>query len=197
MLILASSSPRRRELLSRLGVPFAVVPSGVEERLPRLGEDPAAYAAELARQKAAEVAQRYPGDVVLGADTVVAVGDHILGKPESEAAAEAMLALLRGRTHTVVSAVCVCCSADLSCGTVASRVTMRDFAPGEVAKYVRTGEPMDKAGAYAVQGLGGSLVSNVEGCYETVVGLPLCLTRDLLAGCGLRAGGRVPCRCGR
>jgi septum formation protein len=184
-LVLASGSPRRRELLSRLGLPFAVVPGRTVERAPMPREDPASYAMALARDKVAEVSGRCSGNaVILGADTVVAVDGAILGKPADATDAVRMLSMLRGRSHTVVTSVVVRCASDHT-GSVAAEVVMRDFTDAELAQYVATGEPMDKAGAYAVQGLGGQLVAAVKGCRETVIGLPLCLTCELLRSCGL------------
>ena len=183
-LVLASGSRRRHELLSRLVPDFKVAPSTVVERPPGPDEDPASYALALAKQKAAEVADCYPEVTVLAADTVVAIDGEILGKPQNEADAVRMLWLLRGKSHTVVTGVAVSCRGEQRSGTVAAEVRMRSFSDDEIARYIGSGEPMDKAGAYAVQGLGGSLVSAVVGCYNTVVGLPLCLTRDLLHACG-------------
>ena len=191
--VLASSSPRRRELLFRLGVEFTVVPSAVEERDPVPGEDPAEYALFLAGQKADEVARRCPDAVVLGADTVVAIDGQILNKPADEEDALRMLRLLRGQWHIVVTAVAVRGPVQRSAASTAS-VQIRAAPDDELRAYIATGEPMDKAGAYAVQGLGGRLVERVEGCYETVIGLPLCITSDLLAAAGLTVAGEAACR---
>jgi septum formation protein len=195
MLILASSSPRRRELVTRLRVPFVVHPSRIEERTPWPGEDPATYALHLAREKALDVAREHPDDVVMGADTVVALDGVILGKPADAADARRMLAELRGKTHRVITAVCVRCGDLTECSPVESAVTMRAFSDPEIDRYVATGEPMDKAGAYAVQGLGGALVERVDGCYTNVVGLPLCLTGKLLASCSSRAAPAADAGC--
>jgi len=196
MLVLASGSPRRRDLLSRLGVPFEVRPSQVEEREPEPGEDPRHYALDLAGEKAGDVARRQARDMVLAADTVVALDRHILGKPVDEADALRMLQLLRGKRHTVVTGVVVRCGERERREAVASVVWMRHFSDAEALRYIATGEPMDKAGAYAVQGQGGTLVEDVEGCYNTVVGLPLCLTVQLLGECGIvLPAGTDPC-CG-
>lgn len=185
MLILASSSPRRRALLTTLGIPFEVIPSDLDERAPFAGEDPATYALHLAREKAAEVAVRHPDDMIVGADTVVAVEDQILGKPQDAPDALRMLRLLRGREHSVTTAVVVVSRGESRSGTVTSRVRMCSFSDEEAEAYVATGEPMDKAGAYAVQGLGGTLVEAVDGCYNAVVGFPLCLVVDLLREAGV------------
>lgn len=183
-ILLASTSPRRRDLLSRLGLSFEIVPSVVNERAPRRGEVPIDYALALAFEKVAEVARRRPGCVVLGADTVVAVDNLILGKPADTVDAVRMLTLLRGRWHMVATAVAVFCG-EFKHGAVAADVLMRSTSDEEIAWYVATGETMDKAGAYAVQGIGGKMVADVVGCYETVVGLPLCLVRELLTDCGI------------
>jgi septum formation protein len=187
MLVLASGSPRRRELLKRLGVDYEVSPSQVEEREPLPEEDPTDYALTLARQKAEAVARSRPDAVVLAADTVVALDGHILGKPADEADALRMLCLLRGKRHLVVTAVAVRCGQEERTGAVPATVSMRSFSEAEARQYVETGEPMDKAGGYAVQGKGGALVDAVDGCYNTVVGLPLCLTAQLLQDCGIDA----------
>jgi nucleoside triphosphate pyrophosphatase len=191
-LILASASPRRQELLARLGLPFEVRPSGIEEPLP--GDIPArALATALARAKAADVADRLRGaaeapTVIVGADTLVVLDGRPLGKPASRHDARRMLRALRGRTHEVVTAVLVR-DADAAghelTETVVSRVVMRAYTDEEIDAYVATGEPDDKAGAYAVQGAGGRLVRRVEGCYTNVVGLPLMTTARLLQAFGL------------
>jgi septum formation protein len=185
MLILASSSPRRRHLLAQLGVEFEVVPSEIEEREPVAGEDPAGYVRELARMKAEAVAALHPADVVLAADTDVSVDGRILGKPVDAQDAIRMLSLLRGREHSVTTAVVVRCGDKQLGEHVTAAVTMRAFSDEDARAYVASGEPMDKAGAYAVQEFGGSFVERVEGCYNAVVGLPLRATAGLLLDCGL------------
>jgi septum formation protein len=191
-LILASASPRRRELLARLGVPFEVRPSGIEERLTP-GIAAAALATALARDKARDIADRLraAGEspaLILGADTLVVLDGHPLGKPASRDEARAMLRALRGRTHEVVTAV-VLRLADPggreAAAAVTSQVLMRSYTDLEIDAYVATGECDDKAGAYAVQGAGGHLVTRVEGCYTNVVGLPLGTTARLLRAFGL------------
>jgi septum formation protein len=191
-LILASASPRRQELLARLGLLFEVRPSGIEEPLP--ADIPArALATALARAKAADVADRLRGGaeapaVIVGADTLVVLDGRPLGKPASRHDARRMLRALRGRTHEVVTAVVVreadAAGRELT-ETVVSRVVMRAYTDEEIDAYVATGEPDDKAGAYAVQGAGGRLVRRVEGCYTNVVGLPLTTTARLLRAFGL------------
>jgi septum formation protein len=190
-LILASASPRRRELLSRLGLPFEVRPSGIDEVLTSAVDAPA-LATALARAKARDIADqvRAAGDgpvLILGADTLVVLDGRPLGKPGSRDEARAMLRALRGRSHEVVTAVALI---EVPGGrevteTVTSRVLMRPYGNPEIDAYVATGEPDDKAGAYAVQGVGGQLVARVEGCFENVVGLPLVTTARLLRTFGL------------
>lgn len=185
-LVLASTSPRRRELLGRLNVPFDVVPSGVDERGPDPGENPAPYALSLAREKAAAVSQEQDGDWVLAADTVVAIDGEILNKPVDDEDAMRMLRLLSGRRHTVTTSVVLQRDGDRYEGWVASPVVMPEIPEHEMRAYIATGEPMDKAGAYAVQGMGGRYVQRVEGCYNSVVGLPLCLVFELLSQAGFQ-----------
>jgi septum formation protein len=190
-LILASASPRRRELLERLGLPFEVRPSGIEEPL-AAGVPASTLATTLARAKAADIADRLraagEAALVLGADTLVVLDGQPLGKPTSQGDARAMLRALRGRSHEVVTAVVVR-DADPAgrelTEAVVSQVLMRDYTDDEIAAYVATGEPDDKAGAYAVQGRGRRLVSRVDGCYTNVVGLPLRTTARLLRAFGL------------
>lgn len=190
-LILASASPRRRELLERLGLPFEVRPSGIEEPL-AAGVPASTLTTTLARAKAADIADRLraagEAALVLGADTLVVLDGQPLGKPTSQGDARAMLRALRGRSHEVVTAVVVR-DADPAgrelTEAVVSQVLMRDYTDDEIAAYVATGEPDDKAGAYAVQGRGRRLVSRVDGCYTNVVGLPLRTTARLLRAFGL------------
>jgi nucleoside triphosphate pyrophosphatase len=192
-LVLASASPRRRELLVRLGLVFDVVPSRVAEWTPP-GLPVAALAGELALRKAREVAGRLDAAraeaaVVLGADTLVAVDGRALGKPGSATEARAMLTALAGRTHEVVTAVALVGTPGRRevTETVLSRVLMRPYSAAEIEAYLETGEPCDKAGAYAVQGAGGRLVARVDGCFTNVVGLPLTTTARLLRAFGLPA----------
>jgi len=173
-LILASESPRRRELLSAVGVPFRVLPSGVDET-PRPGEPPARFARRAALDKGRWVAARHPGAFVLAADTIVVAGGKILGKPGSRADARRMLSFLAGREHKVYTAVCLLCAAKgfEDVGTEVSRVRFRALTPSEIAAYARTGEGDDKAGAYAAQGAGMLLIDRVAGSFTNVVGLPM------------------------
>lgn len=177
-IILASASPRRVALLTQIGLPFRVQPSTVDEEgtnAPGNGAPPEAQTSRLARAKAEEVAGREGRGLVIGADTVVVCAGTILGKPRDAEEARAFLLRLAGRTHHVVTGVAVV-QAETGRAEVASAVTavrMRAFDPAEAAAYVTTGEPLDKAGAYAIQGRGALLVEGIEGDYSNVVGLPL------------------------
>jgi septum formation protein len=184
MLILASGSPRRRELLRLAGLTLRVEPSLQAERSARVGENPVTYASELALSKARDVAGRFRQDTVLAADTVVTIDGAILGKPGNRSDGGRMLRLLRGRAHSVITAVAVCRDDRTEAAHVAATVVMRSYGDDDIERYLATGEPMDKAGAYAVQGIGGDLVDRVDGCYNTVVGLPICLAWELLAAVG-------------
>jgi len=184
-LILASASPRRAEILRIAGFPFQIRPSRVDEsQRPR--ESPSRYVSRLAREKALSVAQRICGSaVILGADTVVVVARQTLGKPSSPRDARRMLRLLSGRTHQVLTGIVVMRLAPprrprLLSAVESTRVTFGHLSSREVAAYVATGEPMGKAGAYAIQGRAGKFVSRIEGCYFNVVGLPLARLYRLL-----------------
>jgi septum formation protein len=179
-LVLASSSPRRRHLLEMLGIPILVHPADVQE-IPLPREAPEAYARRLARDKARAV----PGHLVLGADTIVVLDGEILEKPADADHAVAMLSRLQGRTHEVITAVCLV--ADGTERVLADRtaVTMRSADEPLLRAYVATGEPMDKAGAYAVQEAGGLLVAGIDGSPHTVVGLPIHRLPELFAAHGL------------
>ncbi len=174
-LILASSSPRRRELLRNAGLEFQVHASGVVEN-PQPGETAENYARRAAREKALSVAANSPsGSLVLGADTVVAVGDEILGKPTGPEDAARMLRQLSGNTHRVITGVCLVRAPD--CVEVVKHettlVTFRKLEEEEIRNYIRSPEPFDKAGAYAIQGLASKFVTRIEGCYFNIVGLPV------------------------
>lgn len=171
-LILASKSPRRAWLLTCAGVPFRIVVAGVDE-VRRPGEPPAGYAERLAREKASAVLAMTRNTVVVAADTVVALGDVVLEKPADPEDARRMLRTLSGQTHTVHTAVAVGRGATIRQVRVDTRVTFRVLGDAEIDGYVATGEPMDKAGAYGIQGDGGALVAQIHGSYTAVVGLPL------------------------
>jgi len=179
-LILASASPRRRQLLEFIGLGFAVVPAEADET-PFAGEDPSTYASRAARDKALEVAARHPGRLVLGADTVVEVDREILGKPASADDAASMLRRLSGRSHLVHTALALVVDGRLHEVVDSARVEFVQLTDELIRWYVATGEPTDKAGAYAIQGLGGLLVSRVDGSPHTVVGLPLHRLPELFA----------------
>lgn len=185
-LILASRSPRRQQLLTALGLAFSVDAADVDET-PLPDEDPAALACRLCRAKAAAVAARHPGAIVLAADTVVALDGALLGKPADSAEAAAMLTALRGRTHQVCTAVSVARDGATASQLSVSDVTMRSYSEAEVAAYVATGDPLDKAGAYAIQHLAFSPVAAWTGCYTGIMGLPLALAREMLAVAGISA----------
>jgi len=184
-LVLASGSPRRREILGQLGISFEVVPSEVVEPA-RGDETPAHYAQRLARLKARDVATHVPGgSLVLGADTVVVVDDDVLGKPADAADARAMIARLAGRAHDVITGVSVI-AADGVDETIheTTRVWFRALDAQAQARYADSGEGADKAGGYAIQGLGAGLVTRIEGSYSNVVGLPAAQVVELLARVG-------------
>jgi septum formation protein len=177
-LILASGSPRRRELLAQLGIAFTVEPADLDEA-PLTGERPDAYVARVAMDKARAVAAKRPGEWVLAADTSVVLGERILGKPRDAADARAMLKDLAGCTHRVITSVALAGRHEEAV-QVSCEVELRAASDAELAWYVDTKEPMDKAGAYAIQGIGGFLVRAIRGSYSCVVGLPLVETLALL-----------------
>jgi septum formation protein len=181
VLTLASRSPRRRELLAQLGIPLEVRPAETDET-PAGGEPAREYVLRVAREKAAAV----DGETVLGADTSVVLDGAILGKPRDEGEARAMLRSLSGRTHQVLTGVCARRRGREELAVAATTVRLAPLSDALVTWYVRSGEPFDKAGAYAVQGLAGAFVSEVEGSISNVVGLPLAETLALLARLGFR-----------
>jgi septum formation protein len=183
MLVLASASPRRQELLRNAGIPFEVQPAHISED-PRPGEQAKDCAERLAREKALAVAKQRPRDIVLGADTVVVVDNQILGKPSDTADAARMLRLLSGREHQVITGVCVVAGGQWSVAREATSVTMSEITDKEIADYVATGEPMDKAGAYAIQGIASRWIPRIEGDYSNVVGLPIALVYRMLRDSG-------------
>lgn len=184
LLILASASPRRRELLGLLDVSFTVDPSGADE-VPPANATPEEVARALAQMKAREVAVRHPAAYILGADTLVTIDGEILGKPRDGADGARMLRLLRGRIHRVPTGIALIApDGTMQSFVETATVTMHPYTEIAIGAYLATGEPFDKAGAYAVQGAGGALVASVEGCYATVVGLPLCRVAMLLRDAG-------------
>ncbi len=194
VLVLASASPRRLELLRQIGIdPDRIDPAGIEES-PRPDEEPPAHALRLAREKALAVMARHPGAVVLAADTVVACGRRILPKPADEASARRCLELLSGRRHRVHSGIALA-SPDgrLALRRVDSQVAFKRLSEAEIAAYLAGGEWRGKAGGYAIQGRAAALIRFVSGSYSNVVGLPLFETAQLLAGRGWRPGCAANC----
>ena len=186
-LVLASTSPRRRELLAQLGVPFEVLAPAVDEQ-PLPAELATDHVCRLALAKArAAAAQLGPQACVLGADTVVVLDGQILGKPVDRDDAAAMLRRLSGRTHTVLSAVARVLGGAHVVHLSESHVTFRTLSPAEIAAYCATGEPLDKAGAYAIQGRAAAFIRHLEGSYSGVMGLPLYETAELLTAAGVLA----------
>lgn len=183
-LVLASASPRRNEYLRMLGLTFTVEPAGIpEQALP--DETPEELVERLARDKALAVARARPEAAVLGGDTVVVLDGEILGKPTGPEDAQDMLLRLAGRSHIVASGLAlVLPSGDVHSGVATTEVSLRSFRPEVARAYVETGEPLDKAGAYGIQGLGAALVSGIHGDYYTVAGLPISLLMSLLEECG-------------
>jgi septum formation protein len=176
VLVLASNSPRRREILTAAGFAFIVrVPNIIEER--RAGEPPVDYVRRLAEEKARAVPLN-PGEIVLAADTTVVMGEHVLEKPADEAEARRMLTMLSGREHRVITGICLRTSARTLIDSAATRVQFMRLAPQEIADYAASGEPMDKAGGYAIQGLGSKFVERIDGCYFNVMGLPISLVYE-------------------
>jgi len=184
--ILASQSPRRRELLALIGIAHEVRPADIDESYLE-GESPEEHCERLARGKATTLAERVSGDaVVIGSDTIVVVDGVILGKPADAAEATRMLRLLSGRSHIVLTAVAVARRGRVESGVERVSVTFRALDDAEIAAYIATREPMDKAGAYGIQGFGATIVSRIEGDYFAVMGLALNLLVRLLARVGLR-----------
>lgn len=196
-LILASVSPRRSELLAALRLPFRCVPAAIDEAsTPQ--EAPEALCCRLSLAKAQAISRDFPDATVIGADTIVVLDGTILGKPSSSADAVAMLWALRGRPHDVLSAVSVCqAGAPPRQHLERSRVWMRAYTEAEIQAYVATGDPLDKAGAYAIQHPGFHPVARWEGCYASIVGLPLAAVARLLAQAGWRSPVRVAEACDR
>jgi septum formation protein len=182
-LILASSSPRRADLLASAGFAFDVDPAEVDERLEE-GEAPAAYVERVARMKAAAGARRHPDRLVIGADTAVVLDDTVLGKPVDEEDARAMLRRLSGRAHDVLTGVAVASDGELVSRVERTTVWFRDLSDEEIEWYAASREPMDKAGAYAIQGLAARFIPRIAGSYSNVVGLPVSLVAELVGRVG-------------
>ena len=173
MLVLASQSPRRSEILRQAGIPFVVRTAPVDET-PRPGESPEAYVGRLAEDKAAAV-EAAPDETVLGADTIVVVGGTMLGKPADAGEAKRMLTALSGRRHEVMTGFCLKRGTEKVLDRAVTRVWFSPLSESEIETYVASGEPMDKAGAYAIQGLASKFITRIDGCYFNVVGLPVAL----------------------
>lgn len=184
MLILASQSPRRQELLRRSGFVFQLCPASIAET-PLPGELPEEYVQRLANEKARAV-EASPDDIVLGADTVVVVDRLILEKPQNQADAARMLRLLSGREHEVLTGICLLSGEKLVLDLARTKVRFSPLSAREIRDYVASGEPMDKAGAYAIQGLASRFVERIEGCYFNVVGLPVSLVYRRLRDFGVQ-----------
>ncbi|MDD6041180.1 MAG: Maf family protein [Clostridia bacterium] len=183
-IILASQSPRRRELFGLYGIPFVVDPSQADEE--HVQGTGAQRVQKLAQLKCAEVAARHPGRMVLAADTLVCVDDEILGKPKDEQDASRMLHLLSGRAHEVHTGVCLRLPDGRQlCGVDTTRVFFLPLSEQSIRRYIATGEPMDKAGAYGIQGRAGIFVSHIEGSPSNVIGLPLGLLTRFLTQAGV------------
>jgi septum formation protein len=183
--ILASSSPRRRELLNLVGIAHEVRPADIDETvLP--GEHPSPHAERLARSKAAAVAASDPSAVVIGSDTIVVIEGQILGKPVDRGDAQRMLRMLSGREHTVVTAVAAALEGKVVSSVEQVRVTFRALTDQEIDDYIATGEPMDKAGSYGIQGFGATIIRKVDGDFFAVMGLPLVTLVALLPELGVK-----------
>jgi septum formation protein len=181
-LILASASPRRRELLAQAGFTFEVITADVPE-IRKPGEDPIRFVTRLAREKAEAVLAREdipPNALILGADTIVLLDEEVLGKPQDAPDAARMLRLLSGRTHQVITGVCLAKGRERQRAAEVTFVRFTTLSDEEIEAYVATGEPLDKAGAYAIQGRAGRWVPRIHGCYFNVVGLPLALVSSMI-----------------
>jgi septum formation protein len=173
MLILASASPRRRELLTQANLQFLVIPADIDET-PHPHEPAHAYVQRLAIEKAQTIASLHPQDTILAADTAVVIDEQILGKPTDPADATRMLTLLSGRTHSVMTGFAILSPTHpLIAGVEVTHVTFHPISPAEIAAYIATGEPLDKAGAYAIQGQAACWIPSIAGDYSNVVGLPI------------------------
>jgi nucleoside triphosphate pyrophosphatase len=190
--VLASQSPRRHDLLTLIGIAHDVRPAHIDETS-HPDEAPAVHVERLAREKASAIAALSPGAVVIGADTEVVLDGAVLGKPADEDDAKRMLRRLSGRTHTVLTAVAVARDGALASGVEAVEVTFRPLTDAAIASYLATGEPMDKAGAYGIQGYGAVIVQRIDGDYFAVMGLALGRLVQLLAEVGIRYDFGVLC----
>ena len=182
--VLASASPRRRELLDLVGIAHVVDPADIDEST-GVAELPAAYAERVARDKALKVAARHPDALVIAADTVVVLGERLMGKPRSEDEAYEMLSALSGETHTVLTGMACAFHGELTSSVEDVSVTFRKLTCEEIHEYVATGEPMDKAGSYGIQGYGATIVQRIDGDYFAVMGLSLVRLVELMQRLGV------------
>lgn len=176
-IVLASGSPRRHELLKYIVEQFEILPSDIEE----IAEgSPKEQVIKLALDKACDIAGKRPDAVVIGADTLVAIGDMVLGKPKDKANAARMLRQLSGNTHCVYTGLAVIADGQAETRCVATEVKFNEMTDDEIAEYIDTGEPMDKAGAYGIQGYGGKFIDRIDGCYFNVMGLPQSVLYEMI-----------------
>ncbi|MCX8022956.1 MAG: Maf family protein [Syntrophorhabdaceae bacterium] len=185
-IILASQSPRRIDILRTLGIPFAIIPPNIDESRKK-EETPREYVLRIASEKAAKVGNLFPENWIIGADTVVVLKGKILGKPESEREAFSMLKALKGKWHKVITGYCVLNITKnvLFRDAVETKVFMRALSDREIIRYIKTSEPLDKAGSYAVQGKGGYMIKEIKGSYQNVIGLPICEVAEALISLGV------------
>lgn len=181
-IILASGSPRRRELLQYIVPEFSVIPSDIEELA---SGTPAEQVVKLAKDKACDIAAKHPDAIVIGSDTLVAIEDTIFGKPTNKKDAAEMLGQLSGETHQVYTGVAVICGEHMEAEYGVTDVTFNQMTPNEIDEYIATGEPMDKAGAYGIQGYGGKFIQKIDGCYFNVMGLPQSILYSMLKKFGI------------
>jgi septum formation protein len=185
-LILASKSPRRRFLLEQAGLEFSVIPSNFKENSLSMSS-PESYVRRLAEAKAKDISHKYPDSWVIGADTIVFIANAMLGKPGTRSEAHEMLRRLSGKTHQVLTGYCICCEAAgrLFSETIITDVCFKELTELQIDWYIDSGEPFDKAGAYAIQGIGTFLVKRIHGSYTNVVGLPICEVLEFLLNEGV------------
>lgn len=185
--ILASASPRRKEMLSRLGLQFRTDPSGFDEPTRTPSETPSGYALRMARMKAKAVAGRHGSALIIAADTIVVVGEDILGKPANDLEARRMIRRLSGCWHEVITGICIfdCARNRLKSASSLTRVHFRRLSAAEIDWYIQTGEYRDKAGAYGVQGYASLFIDRIEGCYFNIVGFPISLFEKMCGKLGI------------
>lgn len=184
-IVLASASPRRRELLELVGIAYTAIPADIDESI-HGNESPAVHAERLARGKAAVVAAQHPDALVIAADTIVVLNGEIMGKPRTQDDAHRMLSALSGATHTVVTGMTCVYNGETESAVETVSVTFRTLTDAEIREYIATGEPMDKAGAYGIQGYGATIVRRIDGDYFAVMGLSLVTLVELMQRLGLR-----------